>query len=195
MKFSFGENWVSYSRGALNQEKVDSAREAFASLTRGIELQGARFLDVGFGQGLALFLATEAGARVYGIDVDPRCREALEALSRFFPTQPLPQIEIASILDDDYVREQQGTGGFDVIHSWGALHHTCDMQKAFRNVAALVKPGGFLIIAIYNRHWTSPWWNAVKHAFNRLSGFLQEAAVLAVYPFFYLRARSLSGNG
>jgi hypothetical protein len=41
------------------------------------DLQGITFLDVGFDQGLALALATEAGAQAYGIDVDPQCVDAL----------------------------------------------------------------------------------------------------------------------
>src|SRR5207302_765480 len=115
-----------------------------------------------------LFLAAEAGADVYGIDVDPLCREALEATQRFFPSMPFPRIAITSILDDHFVRKEQERGGFDVVHSWGVLHHTGEMSNAFRNAAALVKPGGFLIISIYNRHWTSPFWRAVKYGFNHI---------------------------
>ena len=194
MKFSFGRNWLSYSRLALDQSKIALAREAFNSLTHGIELPGAQFLDIGFGQALSLFLAAEAGANVYGIDVDPICGQALERTQQFFPAQALPRITIVSILDEHFVREQRKNGGFDVVHSWGVLHHTGDMAKAFRNAAALVKPGGFLIISIYNKHWTSPLWRAVKYGYNHLPRFMQEGMALALYPFFYARARSLSNS-
>jgi SAM-dependent methyltransferase len=194
MKFSFGRNWLSYSKFALNQERIGCAREAFGSLTRGIELRRSRFLDIGFGQGLPLFLAAEAGADAFGIDVDPVCGEALAATGRFFPAVPAPRSRIASILDDDFVRTLQVQGGFDVVHSWGVLHHTGDMAKAFRNASSLVKPGGFLIISIYNKHWTSPIWLAVKYLFNHAPRFLQETIVWALYPFFYFRAWSLSGD-
>ncbi len=194
MKFSFGRNWLSYSRLALDQSKIALAREAFNSLTHGIELPGAQFLDIGFGQALSLFLAAEAGANVYGIDVDPICVQALERTQQFFPAQALPRITIVSILDEHFVREQRKNGGFDVVHSWGVLHHTGDMAKAFRNAAALVKPGGFLIISIYNKHWTSPLWRAVKYGYNHLPRFMQEGMALALYPFFYARARSLSNS-
>lgn len=195
MKFSFGENWLSYSRRALDQNKVASAREAFHSLTRGIEMPKARFLDIGFGQGLALFLACEAGAQVYGIDVDPICADALKVTQGYFPASKLPEVEFISILDDDFVRAQQTMGGFDVVHSWGVLHHTGNMAKAFRNAAAVVKPRGFLIISIYNRHWTSPLWRTLKYVFNHFPSLLQDAMVFVLYPFFYVRARSLSEGG
>jgi 2-polyprenyl-6-hydroxyphenyl methylase/3-demethylubiquinone-9 3-methyltransferase len=195
MRFSFGRNWLSYSKCALDQNKVISARQEFASLMRGIELRGARFLDIGFGQGLAVFFAAEAGADVIGIDVDPICAKALQATRRFFPSTTLPQIKLVSILDDEFVRSQQTMDGFDVVHSWGVLHHTGNMTKAFQNAASLVKPGGFLIISIYNRHWTSPFWRTLKYVFHHLPGFLQNAMVFVLYPFFYARARSLSKDG
>jgi 2-polyprenyl-6-hydroxyphenyl methylase/3-demethylubiquinone-9 3-methyltransferase len=192
MKFSFGKNWLSYAEVALDDKKIAAAREAFHSLTRGIQMQGARFLDVGFGQGLTLFLAMEGGAHVYGIDVDPICRDALKLTHRFFPLMALPQVTIVSILDDSFVKAQQKQGGFDLVHSWGALHHTGDMARAFRNIASLVRPGGFLVISVYNRHWTSPLWRGVKYSFNQLPHFLQEGMVLALFPIFYFRARFLS---
>jgi SAM-dependent methyltransferase len=191
MRFSFGKNWLSYSQRALEPEKVAAARRAFNSLTRGIEMRGARFLDIGFGQGLALFFAAESGADVFGIDLDPFCREALRTTANFFSSRSFPKIEIVSILDDDFVRRQEAVGRFDVVHSWGVLHHTANMAKAFRNTAALVKSNGHLIISIYNRHWTSPVWHTVKWTYNHLPRFLQEGMVLAAYPVFYLRACSL----
>ena len=195
MKFSFGQNWLSYSSSALDEDRIALAREAFRLLTRGIQLRNARFLDIGFGQGLALFFAGEAGADVHGIDADPICVEALEATQRFFPNAPRPEAEVASILDNDFVRAQKANGGFDVVHSWGVLHHTGNMTKAFQNAASLVKPGGFLIISIYNRHWTSPFWRTLKYVFHHLPGLLQNAMVFVLYPFFYARARSLSKDG
>jgi SAM-dependent methyltransferase len=194
MEFSFGKNWLSYSKSALDDRSIASAREAFTALTRGVEMRGARFLDIGFGQGLALFLAAEAGANVFGIDLDPICEEALEATGRFFPSITHPKTGFVSILDDDFVRTQQEAGGFDVVHSWGVLHHTGDMLKAFRNTAALVRKEGYLIISIYNRHWSSPFWRMIKSCYNHLPPSLQQGLVFGLYPIFYLRARSLAGK-
>jgi SAM-dependent methyltransferase len=192
MKFSFGANWVSYSTRALNQRRISEARAAFKLFTDGIEMRGTRFLDIGFGQGLPLFLAAEAGADAYGADVDPICGEAIKTTHRFFPSLTLPKVETVSILDDNFVRTQQEAGGFDIVYSWGVLHHTGDMAKAFRNAAALVRRNGFLIISVYNRHWTSPFWRFVKFAFNRCPHFLQETLVGALYPIFYFRVRWLA---
>jgi len=195
MRFSFGQNWLSYSRAALDEEKVAEARAAFRALTDGIELNGKRFLDIGFGQGLALFLAGEAGAQAFGLDLDPLCAKALDTTARFFPAVARPQIAIGSILDEATVRRLQEIGPFDVVHSWGVLHHTGAMTIAFQNAAALVRSGGWLILAIYNKHWTSPGWRILKRVYNALPAWLQKAMVLLAYPLFYLRARALAGAG
>jgi SAM-dependent methyltransferase len=192
MKFSFGTNWLSYSSQALDQSKIGTAREAFRCLMQDIDLGGRRFLDIGFGQGIPLFLAQQAGAEVLGIDLDPICARALDATARFFPDEPKPTFRIASILDDEFVAAERAAGGYDIVHSWGVLHHTGDMRRAFRNAASLVKENGILIISIYNRHWTSPFWASIKRLFNRLPHPIQEATVSASYPIFYLRAKALA---
>jgi 2-polyprenyl-3-methyl-5-hydroxy-6-metoxy-1,4-benzoquinol methylase len=68
--FAFGKNWLSYVKAAISQEKIDSGRTHFRTLCEGISMQDKSFLDIGFGQGLALYYAGELGAPVTGIDPD-----------------------------------------------------------------------------------------------------------------------------
>ena len=162
--FDFGSNWKHYSARALTTSRVEGAREAFCELTFGIELKSRSFLDVGFGQGLTALCAADAGAAVCCLDVNPRCAEALELTSQFFPPEAKEKLNliVGSILSSSDVRQlrKKSGSGYDVVHSWGVLHHTGDLQQAFANCADLVKPGGHLIVAIYNRHWSSPFGSA-----------------------------------
>lgn len=185
MKFSFGQNWQSFSKNSLNEELVAQARQAFTALTAGIDLKGKRFLDAGFGQGLALFLAQETGAKVFGIDTDPLCRNALEETHRFFPSLDLPQTQIASILDNNFVDSQRALGTYDIVHSWGVLHHTGNMNQAIRNSCMLLKDEGYFVCSIYNHHWSSPIWKVVKYIYNKSPKLFQRLLLYCFYPVIY----------
>lgn len=189
-QFDFGANWQEFSTRALTPGKVAEARAAFTALLDGIELEGRTFLDIGFGQGLGLLTATALGARTLGCDINPKCAQVLQANRRFFPdVTTMPPVVVGSILEAaviDRIRDEAerhtGARDFDVVHSWGVLHHTGDMAGALEHAAALVRPGGQLILAIYNRHWSSPVWRGIKRAYVSAPSLLQRAMIGAFYP-------------
>jgi hypothetical protein len=55
---------------------------------------------------------------------------------------------------------------FAIVHSWGVLHHTGGMRAAIQNAASLVDDDGHLVLAIYNRHWSSRAWLLVKWVYG-----------------------------
>src|SRR6476660_5809076 len=162
MQFDFGQNWAEYSAFAAPPERVAQAREDFHSLVEGIELRDKSFLDIGFGQGFSLLSAAASGARVLGCDINPKCGEVMGRNKAMFPELADREVDfvIGSIVDPALVRQLKthplhGNEGFDVVHSWGVLHHTGNMRQALKNAAELVRPDGHLVVAIYNRHWSS----------------------------------------
>jgi SAM-dependent methyltransferase len=200
MQFDFGKNWLEFSQAALSEERVSQARKDFAALFQGIELRDSSFLDVGFGQGLSLLIAAEQGAHAVGCDINPTCREVIERNSVYFPRANDRKMDlvIGSIIEKDTVRalrerSPDGSGQYDIVHSWGVLHHTGNMKMALKNVCSLVKPRGKLIIAIYNRHWTSPAWLAVKYSYNRFP-VLQKPFVALLYPVIYFAKLAVAGG-
>ncbi len=74
------------------------------------------------------------------------------------------RIQHGSILDRRVIAELSPA---DVVYAWGVLHHTGAMWQAIENTASLVNAGGALAIAIYNRHWSSPFWRWFKRQYNR----------------------------
>src|SRR3990167_3623883 len=139
--FKFGENWKRFAERALKDGTITQARLDFDWLCIGIQFSGKRFLDVGFGQGLSLCLAAEKGAECTGFDLDPVAREAFELTLRRFHLTTRPKIVIGSILDSDLCANLASQGRFDIVHSWGVLHHTGNLRQALANVTSLVKEG------------------------------------------------------
>jgi 2-polyprenyl-6-hydroxyphenyl methylase/3-demethylubiquinone-9 3-methyltransferase len=187
-RFDFGENWVSFSRTALNKERFNRARTDFKDLFSGIPLKGKTFLDVGFGQGLSLLLARESGAEVTGCDVNPKCVDAIEESARVLNVNSMIPVVIGSILSDSTVSDLATRGakdGFDIVHSWGVLHHTGNMGKALENACKLVAPGGYFVLAIYNKHWSSPLWKVIKRVYCSSPRVVKRFAIWFLTPVIF----------
>src|SRR6058998_2980585 len=102
-------------------------------------LNGRAFLDAGSGSGLFSLAARRLGARVHSFDYDPQSVACtLELKRRYFAGDENWKAEEASVLDKDYLK---ALGTFDVVYSWGVLHHTGQMWQALGNVQTLVAPG------------------------------------------------------
>jgi len=90
------------------------------------------------------------------------------------------------VLDHDYMRS---LGRFDIVYSWGVLHHTDAMWTAMDYAARAVKPGGKLAIAIYtDQGGASHRWRAVKKTYVRAPRFVRFLIVLSVGAFFEIRS-------
>lgn len=201
-QFDFGQNWSDFSANALTAERVWQAREDFAQLIRlaGVELRGASFVDIGFGQGLGLLSAASMGARTVGCDINPLCAQVLGRNRSHFPeaaTLEIP-IVVGSILDPQVVEKLRQAApdlsGYAVVHSWGVLHHTGGMWQAIDNATSLVRPGGSLVMALYNRHWTSPAWTVIKRMYVLAPRILQKAMIAAIYPVIFAAKWAVTGR-
>lgn len=185
-RFRFGKNWSMFLR-SLSEERIRSASDSLLDLLEAPDLKGLSFLDAGSGSGLFSLAARRLGASVRSFDYDPQSVECTGELKRrYFDGDADWRVERGSVLDRDYLG---GLGSFDVVYSWGVLHHTGDMWSALENMAPLVKPGGKLYISIYNdQGFASKLWTLVKKAYNKAPSPVQLAMVVAVGVFLYGRA-------
>jgi len=181
-RFAFGRNWASFLR-VLDEERIAEAERSLTAMLGAERIAGATFLDVGSGSGLFSLAAMRLGARrVHSFDFDPASVACTQELRRrYFPEASHWTIARASALDGDYVRS---LGTWNVVYSWGVLHHTGGMWDALGQVAGLVDASGVLFISIYNDQGPiSAGWRAVKQFYNR--GAMAKAAVVSAFvPYF-----------
>lgn len=165
-RFEFGDNWTLFLR-QLNDDRIRAAEQSLRDMLQLKDLQGVRFLDIGCGSGLFSLAARRLGATVHSLDFDPRSVACAQELRRrYFADDPAWVVEEGSALDADYLRS---LGKFDIVYSWGVLHHTGAMWQALENAAIPVSSTGRLFIAIYNDQGTpSRRWTAVKKLYNKL---------------------------
>ena len=159
--FEFGENWRDYAR-LVDQSRVDQSIEGLRRLIPS-GLSGKTFLDLGCGSGLHAAAALLLGARsVTAIDIDENSVDTTHRLLEKLVPGKAWKAEIGSVLD-----LASGDMLFDVVYSWGVLHHTGDMWRAIEIASRLVAPGGSLAIAIYAKTRMDLFWKVEKWIYCR----------------------------
>jgi 2-polyprenyl-3-methyl-5-hydroxy-6-metoxy-1,4-benzoquinol methylase len=170
LSFDFGRNWEAFSRAKVDAERLQDARRSLQQLVGTDNIEGHTFVDVGCGSGLFSIGAAQLGAaRVVGFDVNATAVHVsntnLRRLRGDLPEGTSePRFCTGNVLDPAFLED---LGTFDVVYAWGVLHHTGAMWQAIRNAASLVKgEDGILVLALYNRHWTSFFWKQIKRLYN-----------------------------
>ncbi|MCI0624201.1 MAG: class I SAM-dependent methyltransferase [Acidobacteria bacterium] len=123
-----------------------ASRGIFARLLNEQIPAGSLVLEVGCGTGqLTNFLGMSWKRQVFGSDV---CLNSLRLAKGF---RDRFSINNAAFLQMNLFRPGFRDSIFDVVISNGVLHHTGDPYRAFQSIAQLVKPGGIILIGLYNR--------------------------------------------
>ncbi len=147
-RFEFGNNWQAFVEKNFSQERVEIAKRRMLGFLERDDLDGLTFLDIGCGSGLHSLAAVQSGAEtVHGFDYDPASVAASRYIYRKVGSPPTWTVEQGSVLDDAFMA---ALPQFDLVYSWGVLHHTGDVWHAIRNAAGCVKPGGLFYIALYS---------------------------------------------
>jgi 2-polyprenyl-3-methyl-5-hydroxy-6-metoxy-1,4-benzoquinol methylase len=184
-RFAFGDNWSRYLK-VLDDRRIAWAVDSLKSMLEVDDLRGKSFLDIGSGSGIFSLAARRLGARVVSFDYDPRAVACTEELrKRYFDKDGEWRVLTGSALDRSFL---ESLGRFDIVYSWGVLHHTGDLWAALANVDRSVAEGGKLFISLANdQGGPSRRWTTVKMLYNRVPSWLK--GTFAVLVFLPLEAR------
>jgi 2-polyprenyl-6-hydroxyphenyl methylase/3-demethylubiquinone-9 3-methyltransferase len=185
IRFAFGKNWTQFLQ-RLDEERIVEAEKSLKEMLKVSDFQGLTFLDIGSGSGLFSLAARRMGATVTSFDYDLDSVQCTQHLKfTFFNNDPKWHVSQGSVLDPDFMNK---LGTFDIVYSWGVLHHTGQMWTALEQAAQRVKPaGGRLFIAIYNdQGWRSRAWWLIKKGYCQ-GGFTKALVCMTGYPLQFLK--------
>ena len=190
--FSFGENWSNFLK-KISQKKITDAKQSLVDFLGGeVSLKGKTFIDIGCGSGLFSYAAYLLGAKkVISLDVDRYSVMCANLLNKKAGRPVNWQVKRGSILSDRFVKT---LGHYDIVYSWGVLHHTGDMLKAFKNTTNLCQRGSLLYVAIYNNNCgknaifsgSSRFWLKLKKIYNNTSSFGKKVIEVLYLTYFFV---------
>lgn len=106
-------------------------------------LRGKRVLEIGCGMGLHSELIARAGADLTSIDLSPT---SVEATSRRFALKGLT----GDVRQMDAEKLDFPDAAFDLVWSWGVIHHSAHTGRVVREIHRVLKPGGECRVMVYN---------------------------------------------
>lgn len=146
-RFEFGKNWRQYIDKHYSQEAVAVSKTRILEFMKRSDLRGLKVIDIGCGSGIHSMAMHQAGAEsIFSFDYDPSSVEATGIVHAKAGSPPSWTIRQGSVLDEAFMRSLPT---FDLVYSWGVLHHTGEVWKAIDLAAERVKPGGLFYIALY----------------------------------------------
>jgi ubiquinone/menaquinone biosynthesis C-methylase UbiE len=136
---------------------ADATGKPFSLFVDFDALAGKDVLDAGCGSGIATQMLAEAGANVTAIDLTDwavaTTRRRLDAFGLR-----------GDVRQADAERLPFGDASFDLVFSWGVIHHSSDMDRALGELVRVCRPGGQLVLMVYHRRSL---FFAVYRAFQR----------------------------
>jgi 2-polyprenyl-6-hydroxyphenyl methylase/3-demethylubiquinone-9 3-methyltransferase len=162
--FSFGKNWDRFL-DSLNPTRLKIAESSIVDFLEVDSFSNKSVLDIGCGSGIFSYSFYQLGAKkLVSFDVDPYSVACCKHMRERAGGPDNWEVLEASVLDKKKIG---ALGKFDIVYSWGVLHHTGDMWKAIGNATTLVHKNGYLYITIYNKTSTSIFWLWIKKIYNK----------------------------
>jgi ubiquinone/menaquinone biosynthesis C-methylase UbiE len=185
---SFSFEWQHHPQTLMDDATRHGTEQTLRRMLVTPELvKGRRVLDAGCGMGRFADVFTRWGAEVVAVDLS----QAVEVART-----NLEEREGATFVQADILHLPFPPATFDVILSWGVLHHTPDCAAAFRALCRLLRPGGTIAIRVYGKSRSHR--RRVVNAYRRLTVHLPHRLLYGLcfvaVPLYYVYKVPILGN-
>ena len=138
------------------------------------QYEGKRVLEIGVGLGADHQMFAESKADLYGIDLTERAIRHTKERFRIFGLESKLMVGDAEALafPDDF---------FDLVYSWGVIHHSPDTEKALSEVFRVLKPGGTAKIMVYHKYSLVGFYLWIRYALFSLKPFTSLESIYSRY--------------
>tara|TARA_B100001248_G_scaffold250487_1_gene224624 strand:- start:20183 stop:20986 length:804 start_codon:yes stop_codon:yes gene_type:complete len=167
--FNFGQNWADYLL-QVNDDDIDNAIIDLKNILGDDFIRDKSFIDIGCGSGIHSLAALKLGAKtIRCIDIDKKNTENTnKILSQYWKKNNF-QIEQLDILKNNNFTQK-----YDIVYSWGVLHHTGDLKKAINITSKLCNTNSTLFLALYEKTIYCEYWKKIKRFYNESNSFIKK---------------------
>lgn len=159
-------------------EEIEQERYLYApsihSFVQFTRWHGKKVLEIGTGLGTDFLQFARAGANVYGIDLSTHSVRLVKERMHLYGVP-------ANIVQADAENLPFPSDFFDLVYSWGVIHHSPDPPRVVEEIYRVLKPGGVLKAMLYNRHSVTALALYVRHGLLKGKPFRSFSSVLAQF--------------
>jgi SAM-dependent methyltransferase len=160
-----------YLEQACERYRLEPYIEEFASFHSAANRD---VLEIGVGLGADHQRFAEAGARLSGVDLTDRAIAHVRRRLELFGLR-------SNLRTDDAERLSFKDGEFDLVYSWGVIHHSPDTARAVCEIHRVLKPGGVARVMIYHKWSLVGYMLWLRYGLLRLRPFTPLAEIYSRY--------------